>query len=199
MYSNQDAYNLYIYYLAVKKHFTSEYDFFKYQGKVKASPIAFENRKDKYFFYKLSKRPEAKDYILANVIVNPDVWIGDLSGDNTAKAEAVYLEWQKVQQSGMYVFKQDINKLDGDFDSNLLSKDGQHPRLLRAYLSKQIRPETLIMINEVTNVFTYWDKKLVDKVIWPSIKKQCVKYRPFLSFDSARVKHTIVDTFRNTP
>jgi len=105
---------------------------------------------------------------------------------------------KKVQQSLMYVLQQDINNLDEDFDTNLLSKDGQHPKILRAYQSKQIHPETLIMINEVTNVFRYWDKKLVDKIIWPDIKRQCIKYRPFLAFDADKVKTTIVNTFRNT-
>lgn len=194
-YSTKDAFDLYIYYLALKKHFTTEYDFFRYNGKVKASSDAFENRKDKFFFYKLSKRSDAKEYILANIAYNPEIWIGDMIGD---KGESVHHEWKKVHQSLLYTFQQDINILDEDFDSNLLSKDGQHPKLIKAYLSKKICPETLIMINEVTGVFNYWDKKLVDKVLWPDIKKRCTKYRPFLSVDKNKVKTILVNTFRNT-
>lgn len=194
-YSTKDAFDLYIYYLALKKHFTTEYDFFRYNGKVKASSDAFENRKDKFFFYKLSKRSDAKEYILANIAYNPEIWIGDMIGD---KGESIYHEWKKVHQSLLYTFQQDINILDEDFDSNLLSKDGQHPKLIKAYLSKKICPETLIMINEVTGVFNYWDKKLVDKVLWPDIKKRCTKYRPFLSVDKNKVKTILVNTFRNT-
>jgi hypothetical protein len=195
IYSTKDAFELYIYYLALKKHFTTDYDFFKYNGKVKASVDAFENRKDKYFFYKLSKRSDAKEYILANIAHNPDLWIGDIGDD---KAEDIYGTWKKIHQSLLYSFQQDINTLDEDFDSNLISKDGQHPKILRLYLSKQIRPETLIMINEVTGVFNYWDKKLVDRVLWPDIKKKCIKYRPFLSFDKTKIKSILVNTFRNT-
>jgi hypothetical protein len=196
IYSTKDAFDLYIYYLALKKHFTSDYDFFKYNGKVKASSDAFENRKDKYFFYKLTKRSDAKDYILANIANNPDIWVGDLGND---KAEVVYSDWKKIQQSMLYIFQQDINILDEDFDSNLISKDGQHPKILRLYLSRQIHPETLIMINDVTNVFNYWDKKLVDKILWPDIKRKCIKYKPFLSFDSTKIKPILLNTFRNTP
>jgi len=195
IYSTKDAFELYVYYLALKRHFNTDYDFFKYNGKVNASSLAFENRKDKFFFYKLAKRSDAKDYILANMVRNPSLWIGDLGDEKTEK---IYSDWKKVQQSLMYVLQQDINNLDEDFDTNLLSKDGQHPKILRAYQSKQIHPETLIMINEVTNVFRYWDKKLVDKIIWPDIKRQCIKYRPFLTFDADKVKTTIVNTFRNT-
>lgn len=195
-YTTKDAFDLYVYYLALKRHFTSDYDFFKYQGKVKVSPDAFENRRDKFFFYKLSKRSDAKEYLLAVMSDNPDVWIGDIL--NNDKAEAHYSEWKKVQQSLLYTFQRDINTLDDDFDSNLLTDDGQHPKLLKMYLSKKIRSETLIMINEVTNVFNYWDKKLVDKVLWPDIKKRCEKYRPFLSVDKTKIKTILLNTFRNT-
>lgn len=193
IYSTKAAYELYVYYLALKKHFTTDYDFFKYNGKVKASQDAFENRKDKFFFYKLSKRPDSRDYILANIIHNPNLWIGDLGDEKT---ETIYNDWKKVQQSLMYMFQADINNLDEDFDSNVITKDGQHPPLIRMYLTKQIHSETLIMINDVTNIFDYWDKKLVDKIIWPDIKRTCVKYRPFLSFDKAKIKTTIIATFR---
>lgn len=195
IYSTKDAFAIYIYYLALKKHFTSSYDFIKYNGKVKASQDSFENRKDKYHFYKLSKRSDAKDFILANMLVNPELWIGNLFDE---AAENIYTDWKRKQESLTYTFKQDINKLDEDFDSNLISDDGQHPKLLKLYLHRQISIETLIMINEVTKVFDYWDKKLVDKILWPNIKNRCMKYRPFLSFDKTKYKAILIDTFRNT-
>ena len=44
-------------YQALKLHFTTDsYDFFKYNGKTNVSVNAFENRKDKYHFYKLSRK-----------------------------------------------------------------------------------------------------------------------------------------------
>lgn len=194
-YSNKETYDLYIYYLALKKHFTSDYDFFKYNGKIKASQDAFENRRDKFFFYKLAKRSDAKDYILANIFIDPNIWIGDILSET---GENIYANWKKVNQSLNYTFQQDINILDDDFDSNLLTDDGQHPKLLKMYLSQKIHSETLIMINEVTNVFNYWDKKLVDKILWPDIKKRCIKYRPFLSVDKTKIKTILLNTFRNT-
>ena len=63
MYSTRDAFELYSYYMAIKKHFTSTYDFVKYGGKMRLTVDGFENRKDKFFFYKLSKRKDAKDFI----------------------------------------------------------------------------------------------------------------------------------------
>ena len=44
-------------YQALKLHFTTEnFDYFKYNGKSKISVTSFENRKDKWFFYKLSRK-----------------------------------------------------------------------------------------------------------------------------------------------
>ena len=195
IYSTKDAYDTYIYYLALKRHFTTSYDFFKYQGKVKASLDAFEKRNDKYHFYKLSKRSDSKDFILANMVHDPGLWVGNLFNEG---AEKVYTDWKKIQQALTYTFKQDINSLDENFDSNLIVHDGNHPKLLRMYMSRQIHTESLIMINEVTNVFGYWDKKLVDKIIWPDIKNKCIKYRPFLSLDKDKIKTAILSTFSNT-
>lgn len=195
IYSTKDAFEIYMYYVALKKHFTSSYDFHKYNGKVRVTVDNFENRNDKYNFYKLSKRDDAREFILSNVVNDPNVWIGNLFND---KAEKVYTDWKKRQDSLTYFFKQDINTLDEDFDSNLISIDGQHPKILRKYLSKQISTETLIIMNELTNVFSYWDKKLVDKIIWPDIKNKCIKYKPFLSFDKSKYKAILIDTFRNT-
>ena len=46
MYSTRDAFELYSYYMAIKKHFTSTYDFVKYGGKMRLTVDGFENRKD---------------------------------------------------------------------------------------------------------------------------------------------------------
>ena len=45
---------------------------------------------------------EAKDFILANILKNPNVWIGNLIYSD--EATAVYTEWSKRQQSLSYVF-----------------------------------------------------------------------------------------------
>ena len=60
LYSDADAFDLYTYYVAVKQHFTSDYDFFKYGGKLRLKQTSFDTRKDKFFFYKLTKKEDAK-------------------------------------------------------------------------------------------------------------------------------------------
>jgi|TARA_R110000796_G_scaffold4811_1_gene18265 hypothetical protein len=192
LYSTNDAYQTYVYYLAIKRHFTSSYDFHKYNGKVNASVNSFETRKDKFFFYKLSKKTGAKDFILANIVENPNIWVGDILGE---KGDAVFMEWKKRQQSISYVFKSELGSLDEDFDSNLITTDGQHPKLLRLYNNRSVSKETLIIVDDLTNVFSYWNKKLVDKIIFPDILNTCSKYKPFLEYDRSKMKSILVDTF----
>ena len=88
VYSTRDAFETYVYYLALKRHFTSNYDFVKYNGKVNARVDAFERRKDKFFFFKLSKRKDVKNFILANLLLKPDAWAGSLV--DSPEADKVY-------------------------------------------------------------------------------------------------------------
>jgi hypothetical protein len=193
VYSTQAAFEIYIYYLALKRHFTTDYDFFKYNGKVKASQQAFENRKDKFQFYKLSKRKDAKEFILANMIYEPTLWIGDLL-DNE-KAEEVFTEWTKRQQTLSYVFKNDLSELNDDFNSNLLVNDGQHPRLLQLYNMRRVNVETLVIIDDLVHNFSYWERKIADPIIFPSINKFVGKVRPFIRYDKSKMKAILLDRF----
>jgi hypothetical protein len=190
LYSTKDAFDLYMYYLALKRHFTSDYDFFKYQGKVKANVQSFENRKDKFFFYKLSKRKEAKDILLANLLEAPNMWIGDIFDD---RAETRYTEWLKRQQSLTYMFKKEINLLTDDMESDIVVENGQHPKLLRLYTTGNISIETLIILNDVIKFFGYWNKNISDTIIWPDINKKCKKYRPFLEYDLEKLRKIVLD------
>ena len=192
LYNTRDAYEMYVYYLALKRHFTSSYDYHKYNGKINASITSFETRKDKFFFYKLSKRSDAKDFILSNMVNNPKIWIGDMLSDN---GEQVFTEWTRRQQSLSYIFKSELGKLDEDFDSNLITKDGQHPKLLRLHTSGNISKETLIIIDDLTNVFSYWSKKILDNIIFPDILNICSKYKPFLNYDKSKMKQILVAQF----
>ena len=195
MYSTTDAFDIYVYYLALKRHFTSNYDFFKYNGKVKANAMSFENRKDKFFFYKLSKKKEAKDIILANMLANPNAWAGELLDD---KAESIYKEWIKRKQSLTYQFKSDIINLDDDFNNNFVVHDGQHPRLLKLYMMNDISLETLVMICDITNCIGHWEKNISDTIVFPDINKLVRKYRPFLDYDKPKMRKILLDKYNET-
>ena len=103
------GYEAFSLYESLKLHFTKEsYDFFKYNGKTKVSVQSFENRKDKYHFYKLSRKYPNKDtmidFLVANFVENENIWIGQLLEE---EAHLRYLSRQKVVQSLSYTFEND--------------------------------------------------------------------------------------------
>ena len=65
------GYETYTLYNALKLHFTKEsFDFFKYHGKTNVTSEQFENRKDKYHFYKLSRKITDRDEMILFLVYN---------------------------------------------------------------------------------------------------------------------------------
>ncbi len=93
------GYEAFSIYHTLKLHFTSDYDYFKYNGKCNISPTTFENRRDKYHFYKLSRKYPNKEqfqnFVIANLFENSEAWAGTLL---QPEAEVNYLLRQKVVQ-----------------------------------------------------------------------------------------------------
>jgi len=180
-------------YLALKNHFNQKgYDYFRYNGKVNVSQSSFETRKDKYLFHKLSKHKDPERYLVANFI-NRDVnWLGDLLDET---ADNTYNDWVKRQQSLSYNFQQDLNKLDTDFQTNLIVKDGQHPYLLKLYRQGIVSIETMVILNSLVNFFPYWNREITDTILWPELCTKMEKYKPFVEFDFEKCKKILNSTF----
>lgn len=180
-------------YQALKLHFTTDsYDFFKYGGKSKISIDAFENRKDKYHFYKLSRRLQSKDemidFIVAQFIHDDNAWIGNMLDE---QADSIYRQRQKVMQSLSYTFENDCHKIFNDTSNPnvvLQSEDGDYPTLLTMTLQKDVEFETLCILNRMLNFLPMWNKKIADTIRWPQYKRKIEKYTPFITFDSTRCK-----------
>jgi hypothetical protein len=187
------GYEAFCLYQSIKLHFTSDsYDFHKYGGKSKVSVEAFENRKDKYFFYKLSRRlpnrEELISFIVANFVTDENCWVGNLLEESS---EIAYRQRQKVIQSISYTFESDCSKLFDDINEpNEIIKvvDGNYPVLLTKSLRKEIEIETLCILNKLLNFFPMWNKNITDNIRWPSYEKKVVKYTAFISFDVLKCK-----------
>ena len=168
-------------YMALKLHFTTKYDYFKYNGKTKLTPEQFNKRKDKYQFVRLARKytdEEFVEYCCANLIRGKQ-WIGDFSKDNL-------LEHQRVIQSLEYNYKNDMEKLltnAENFDILFECGQGSHPRLLKQYLGKKISLETMVILNKVLQYKTHWDKAIKETYIWPDISKRLEKYSPFVKIN----------------
>ena len=189
-----DPYEVYIKYLALKSHFSDlNYDYFKYNGKVKAWRSTFDTRKDKYFFYKLSKKKDPIEYLVANFIGSNDFYIGNIRAD---ESDQIYMDYKKRKESLSYIFKSDLSKMKENFNDNIVVPNNEHPYLLRLYMRGDISLETLTLINKCVNIFDYWDKELKDDIMWPDIKLKAVKYDPFISVNINKYREIILSNFK---
>jgi len=179
-------------YQALKLHFTQEsYDFFKYNGKTNVSVTTFENRKDKYHFYKLSRRLAQKedmiDFIVANLVEDEKTWVGSLL---MQESEVNYRKHQKVIQSISYTFENDCQKLfDGIKNPNdVLMTDGDYPVLLKKGLQKSVNIESVCLLNNMLGFVPMWSKKIADTIHWPNYRMKLLKYSAFIPKDDVKYK-----------
>lgn len=177
-----NGYDTYKTYLAIKQHFSNRnYDFFKYKGKVRASELSYEARKDKYFFEKASKKfdhEEFIDYIVANITRNSDSWIGNLLQENN---QVNYKKWQKVIESMTYTFKQDMDVIynyEEDFNKVFTMDDNKHPLLFRLHARNKISLETAVILDDVINYSDKWYK--YNDTILNEFVDRMRNYKPFL-------------------
>lgn len=190
-----EAFEAYKTYVALKNHFSSKsYDYIKYGGRTKASRATFEKRNDKYFFAKLAKRKDVIQFLVANFLYNDSSnWVGEIV--NNERAEQNYLRMLKTQQSLSYIFDQDLDKLEADFDVNFQVIDGQHPILLRKFLQNEISVETLIILDDLVSFMRKWNRRIEDTIVWPQVYMKCKKYKPFFQYDEDKMRIVVLKKF----
>ena len=187
------GYEAFSLYESLKLHFTKEsYDFFKYNGKTRVSVQSFENRKDKYYFYKLSRKYPNKenliDFLVANFVFDENIWVGQLLEE---QAHLTYLERQKIVQSLSYAFENDCKLIFEGCKLNpneVLMTEGDYPILLTKALRKEIQIETICLLNAILNFLPMWTKKITDTIRWPTYRQKIVKYATFLPQDVVKYK-----------
>ena len=178
-------------YIALKLHFTSDYDYFKYNGKTNVTLNSFNERKDKFHFKKIVKKygdENIIEYFVANLI-NEKPWIGSMD-------VATYSQWLGRIQSIEYIFENDAKNLlttVDNFDIIFTSMEGNHPKVLRAYLGKKISLETLVVFEKLLHYRKRFDKEIKEQFIWPKVSRLIEKYEPFIEADTNRCKKLLVE------
>ena len=192
-FANEESFSWYVKYLAMKKHFTTDgYDYHKYNGKIKASYDKFRTRNDAYFFEKLSHKEDPQSLMLANMIVKPNVWIREIVED---EGEERYIDWQRKIQSLSRNFTSDLENLDDNYQANFSVINGQYPLIMTMYMQKKISLETITILASISNIFPYWEKEIVDKIVARDIIRLIRKYRPFLEIDEKKFKNIVKNRF----
>ena len=187
-------YQVYTEYLALKSHFTNKnYDYFKYNKKVRATITSFNRRKDRYFFERTSRKlsdKEVVDFLVSNFVASDtpgNLWIGSLINGG----EQVYTEWMRRQQSLTYLFKEQSNELFSETKlEDVLNCSKGHPPVLKRFLSGKLSLETLTIYEKIFHFSTDFDKNLLDPV-WETVSLKIKKYSPFLNTDVFQFKRIL--------
>jgi hypothetical protein len=181
-------------YNALKLHFTSDsYDYFKYHGKTNVSKQTFSTRKDKYHFYKLSRKynlDELKNFYVANFVSGNDKWVGSMLQDG----EENYTKWSKTQQSLTYTVENEIidlfDKVDGaefwSMEDYFKPIDGGWPNIITRLMQDKLSLETVCILVDVIGCMPRWEKEITEDIIWPSNQRIIKKYTPFIDYDKAK-------------
>lgn len=179
-------------YMALKLHFTTEYDFFKYAGKTRAiTEEAFAKRKDVFFFRKIERKYSDEDltnFFVANFVSSGKTWVGDLTSLN---AEKIFSEWKKNKESMQYHLTEDLKFLKDsqeDPQKAFEVQGGSHPPLLKFLLGKKIRMETVIATNRVLGFIDKWNKQIEETFIWPNVSRTISKYDPFVKLNTQNIR-----------
>lgn len=192
--SSREGFDAYQLYLGIKLHFHSkDYDFIKYNGVVKADLNAFMRRKDKFHFGKLSRqyKHDLQDFYIAN-LSQKDYWVGDLL---EKEADRRYKDWKNKKQKLSYLFETEVSTLLKTFkiDTILKVDNGQHPRLLKSFMSKKVSLETLCIMDSIIGFSKDWERLISEKVVYPDIHILINKYKGFLTYNQSAYKKKLLE------
>ena len=192
--TSREGYDAYTLYLGIKLHFHSkDYDFIKYNGKVKSDINSFLKRKDKYHFGKLFKthKQELQDFYIANLSLK-DLWAGDLLDNECVK---VYKDWKNRNQKLSYLFETEVADLlrKRSINKVLEVKNGQHPILLKEFLGKKISLETMCILDEIIGYTNDWERLISENLVYPDIQNKINKYKSFVSVDIKKYKEVLIE------
>ena len=192
-------------YYAIRLHFTTNYDFFKYRGKTRKFGN-LDSKRGKNFIFRLEKKygNEFANFLVCMFasIKKEDVRLECLI---TSENEKIYDKWKTRMQSLPYHFEQDLNflkELDVSFNDLFKCsvirngvKSKSHPLILKHYIKGDVNLETLIIIDIVLGYFNHWDSVMGDDFLWKELHFKIKKYKPFLSISKDRYKEILKKVF----
>ena len=177
-------YEVYQKYLSLKQHFNKKgYDYFKFQGKVRANESSFEKRRDKHHFIRLSKiykDEELTKFLVANFVKTKNLWVGNAT---SPEGRSNYIAWKTKIQSLPYVFENELEEMfdeNENFNDIFNVEDGQHPPIVRHVFGNEVSLETFVVLDSILNFSSKFNEKIEETVIWPELYSMCNNYAPFV-------------------
>lgn len=189
----KEGFECYKLYLAMQRHFSTSYDFFTYNGKVKGSTESYQKRNDMFTFEKLSKivaKEDLIDFFLVHFLENPKEWIRSMSKSNLEKYQSMV---RQIPQT----FREDLRRIKMEGLSKVMKTDNGIPTIHKLAIAKDISIETLIIIDWMVPFIDRHAEEVAVPFVFPEHIKKLQKYRPFLKIKLEDNYKYLVDCFRD--
>jgi hypothetical protein len=178
-------------YHSLHRHFTSDYCFFRYKGKIKYTDEQLDKRPDRHQYVKLSRHRFPLWLVLGACLAKEKVWIGDLFSE---EFEDLAAERMGNVQSLSYHLQGELKKIK--IPEDLEIEDNRHPKLARLFLGNRISPETLSVVLTATESGSTWSTQMNGDPILGSVIKKGVKYFPFLGLKQQKAKELVFSSLQ---
>ncbi|ULA52762.1 DNA helicase loader [Enterobacter phage vB-EclM_KMB20] len=200
-----DGKSVYKLYLMIKQHMNGKYDVVKYNWCMRVSDKAYDKRRDKYFFKKLSEKYTLKELTLifiSNLVANQDAWIGEISDADALVFYREYIGKLKLIKSNfeedvrnIYYFskKVEVKSLNELFDYNDKVNSSYIFKLLQSNI---ISFETFIILDSFLDIINKHDQA-TDNLVWSNYSTKLHAYRKILNVDREEAKQLFIKTVKN--
>ena len=196
-----DGYQAYQIYQSLKLHFTTDYDAVKYNYKIVVKKDTFERRRDRYFFEKLSRnynKEKLIHYFTSNLIVNPNMWIGDMKDE-------IYNDYVSRYDKLTYMLTQDMKLMSEkgySFNQLCATADNNSTNpLLESVRANEIHLESVVLVDILVNFLKKLRSDLNDPL---GINKELIdlllKYKLIMlqsPLPRGKLKEKLLNTFTN--
>ena len=190
----KEGYEVYIMYLALQRHFSTNYDYFQYNGKVKASKDAYSARNDIFSFEKLTKiirKEDREDFFVAHFLENPKEWIRNMSKPKMEEYRAIFKNFPSK-------FEQDLHFIKLNNPANMIfCNEDKIPEIHKYCINNTISIETVCMLDEIFPYIEKHQKVVKVPFVWPDYINKVVKYKPFVKKKLTNNLINIIDVARN--
>ncbi|AXN58277.1 DNA replication and recombination protein [Enterobacteria phage T6] len=200
-----DGKSVYKLYLMIKQHMNGKYDVIKYNWCMRVSDAAYQKRRDKYFFQKLSEKYKLKELALifiSNLVANQDAWIGDISD---ADALVFYREYIGRLKQIKFKFEEDIRNIyyfSKKVEVSAFKEIFEYnPKVQSSYIFKLLQSniisfETFILLDSFLNIIDKHDEQ-TDNLVWNNYSIKLKAYRKILNIDSPKAKNVFIESVKS--
>lgn len=194
------AAEVYMMHQALKRHFTSSYDFFKYNGKVKIGDT--RRKHSDHVYSRLSTTLQDKDvqpFLVAHMLQDPNQWIGTMLGSD------VWPEQKKKLLRLHEVYVEDLKTIiafcaEHDYTLQQVFEAGRHyPVVIKLCQQGYIELETVVILNRIMNFMQEANVEFKDDIIFEGFYERLQNYDPFVRVNMGRFMKTTTNLFGGAP